>query len=239
MRIFAISDLHLPAREKPMDVFGPHWENHFERISASWRDKVAAEDVVLLPGDLTWAMRLEDAMEDLRRVGELPGRKIILRGNHDYWWSGVGQVRRALPEGMFALQNDAMELDGVLFAGSRGWTLPGQDATREDEKIYLRERIRLEMSLKAARRLSEEKPLYVMMHYPPFSPSCEGYSDLIRVYGAQMCVYGHLHGGGLSLAFNGEKDGVVYRQVSCDGLGFRVRSILPDEETEESGTLLP
>lgn len=226
MTIFAISDLHLPAREKPMDIFGAHWENHFERISEDWRARVRDGDIVLLPGDLTWAMRLEDALEDLARVGNLPGRKIILRGNHDYWWGGIGQVRRALPEGMYALQNDALELSGAIFAGSRGWTLPGAETTSEDEKIYLRERLRLELSLNAARRVSTEKPLIVMMHYPPFSASCAGFSDILTAFGANVCVYGHLHGAGLQLAFNGCRDGVVYHQVSCDGLGFRLREIM-------------
>lgn len=226
MRIFAISDLHLPARRKPMDIFGPHWENHFERIRDSWLSQVTEEDVVLLPGDFTWAMRLDEAMEDIGKVGVLPGRKILLRGNHDYWWSGIGQVRRALPEGMYALQNDAMEMEGIVFAGSRGWTLPGSEAaTGEDLKIYQRERLRLEMSLKAARRLGEEKPLIVMMHYPPFSTACEGFSDLLSQYGVDKCVYGHLHGAGLQAAFNGVKNGVTYYQVSCDGLNFQVRRI--------------
>ena len=130
MALFAISDLHLPAREKPMDVFGAHWENHFERIREDWLQRVGAEDVVLLPGDLTWAMRLEDAMEDIARVGELPGRKIILRGNHDYWWSAIGRVRRALPEGMYALQNDAMELDGVLTPAPGAGRCPPTRRTR-------------------------------------------------------------------------------------------------------------
>ena len=226
MTVFAISDLHLPAREKPMDIFGAHWENHFERIADDWVSRVHDGDTVLLPGDLTWAMRLEDALEDLARVGALPGKKIILRGNHDYWWSGIGQVRRALPEGMFALQNDAMELDGIVFAGSRGWTLPMGEATKEDEKIYQRERLRLELSLNAARRISQDKPLCVMMHYPPFLPACEGFSDILTSFGVNTCVYGHLHGAGLQWAFNGEKDGVMYHQVSCDGLGFRLREIM-------------
>jgi len=224
--VFAISDLHLPAREKPMDIFGAHWENHFERISEDWVSRVHDGDIVLLPGDLTWAMRLEDALEDLARVGELPGRKIILRGNHDYWWSGIGQVRRALPEGMYALQNDAMELDGIVFAGSRGWTLPIGEATKEDEKIYARERLRLELSLNAAKRISQTAPLCVMMHYPPFLPACDGFSDILTAFNVDMCVYGHLHGAGLQWAFNGEKDGVMYHQVSCDGLGFRLLEIM-------------
>ena len=226
MTIFAISDLHLPAREKPMDIFGAHWENHFERIACDWRARVHEDDIVLLPGDLSWAMRLEDALEDIGRVGELPGRKIILRGNHDYWWSGIGQVRRALCEGMLAIQNDALELSGVLFAGSRGWTLPGQGTSAEDEKIYLRERLRLEMSLKSARRISESARLCVMMHYPPFSSGCEGYCDILEQYRADDCVYGHLHGAGLALAFNGVKNGVHYHQVSCDGLGFKLKEIV-------------
>ena len=140
-----------------------------------------------------------------------------------------GQVRRALPEGMYALQNDAMEMEGIVFAGSRGWTLPGSEAaTGEDLKIYQRERLRLEMSLKAARRLGEEKPLIVMMHYPPFSTACEGFSDLLSQYGVDKCVYGHLHGAGLQAAFNGVKNGVTYYQVSCDGLNFQVRRIDAD-----------
>lgn len=226
MTIFAISDLHLPAREKPMDIFGAHWENHFERISEDWRARVRDGDIVLLPGDLTWAMRLEDALEDLARVGELPGRKIILRGNHDYWWNGIGQVRRVLPEGMYALQNDAIELAGVIFAGSRGWTLPSPETTEDDERIYRRERLRLELSLNAAKRISSDAPLCVMMHYPPFTPACEGFSDILSAFGADVCVYGHLHGAGLQLAFNGDKDGVCYHQVSCDGLGFKLREIM-------------
>ena len=229
MRIFAISDLHLPAKEKPMDIFGAHWENHFEKISADWREKVTDEDIVLLPGDLTWAMRLEDALEDINRVAALPGRKLILRGNHDYWWGGIGQVRRALPEGIYALQNDAMELDDFIFAGTRGWTLPGSEATKDDLKIYERERLRMDMSLKSARRLSADKPLIVLMHYPPFSQASEGFTDILSQYGTDICVYGHLHGAGLQFAYNGVKDGIMYHQVSCDGLGFRLRSVFPEE----------
>ena len=159
MTVYAISDLHLPAREKPMDIFGPQWENHFSRIREDWQNKVQPEDVVLLPGDLTWSMHLEEAKEDIARVGELPGRKILLRGNHDYWWSAIGRVRRALPEGMYALQNDSLLLDGVLFAGSRGWTLPPYAQEENDLRIYERERLRLEMSLKDARKRDAAAPL--------------------------------------------------------------------------------
>ena len=227
MAVWAISDLHLPARQKPMDIFGPQWTNHFERIREDWIGRVQDQDVVLLPGDLSWAMHLEEAQEDLDRIGELPGTKVLLRGNHDYWWSSIGRVRRALREGCFAIQNDSLYLDGVLFAGSRGWQIPGElSGDSDDVRIYLRERQRLEMSLKSARARSETAPLIAMMHYPPRSDSAEGFSDLLKQYGAQDVVYGHLHGAGLVGAIRGEVDGLRYHQVSCDGLDFRLAQIL-------------
>ncbi len=222
MSVFAISDLHLPARQKPMDVFGAHWANHFEKIKESWYARVDDSDIVLLPGDLTWAMHLEEAMEDIRRVGELPGKKLILRGNHDYWWSAIGRVRRALPENMFAIQNDAMLLDGILFAGTRGWMLPNAESKEEDVRIYERERLRLEMSLKTARRLSQEAPLVVMLHYPPLSENTIGFSDILSEYGVSDCVYGHLHGACIAGAIRGLRNGIRYHQVSCDGLNFQM-----------------
>lgn len=227
MAVFAISDLHLPAREKPMDVFGAHWENHFERIRADWLERVGDEDTVLLPGDLTWAMRLEDALEDLERVRELPGKKILLRGNHDYWWSSIGRVRRALGENTYALQNDSLLLDGRLFAGSRGWTIPGEGALSDDVRIFERERMRLEMSLKHARSRDPQIPITVMMHYPPLSDEAVGFSDILEAYGVADCVYGHLHGAGLYSAVRGERNGIRYHQVSCDGLDFKLYLLYP------------
>ena len=227
MAVWAISDLHLPARQKPMDIFGPHWLNHFDRIREDWLARVSAGDIVLLPGDLTWAMHLEEAMEDLARVGELPGIKLLLRGNHDYWWSSIGRVRRALPEGCFALQNDSILLDGVLFAGSRGWQIPGEpDGDSDDARIYRRERQRLEMSLSNARAKSEDAPLVAMMHYPPRGENAEGFSDILKNYGVERVVYGHLHGAGLAGAIRGEVEGIIYHQVSCDGLDFKLDRIM-------------
>jgi len=225
LALFAISDLHLPAREKPMDVFGANWENHFARVREDWLGRVRPEDVVLLPGDLTWAMRLEDALEDIRRVGELPGRKVLLRGNHDYWWSAIGRVRRALPENMYALQNDGLLLDGTLFAGSRGWMLPTIAQGEDDLRIYERERLRLEMSLKDARAKGGDRPLVALIHYPPLTEACQGFSDILERFGAVACVYGHLHGPGLRGAFRGERNGVAYYQASCDGLDFKLLEI--------------
>lgn len=212
-----------------MDIFGPRWENHFERICDSWCGLVHQDDVVLLPGDTSWAMRLDEARDDIDRIARLPGKKILIRGNHDYWWSSIGRVRDAFPDGMYALQNDALLLDGMLFAGSRGWILPSSDrADKDDEKVYARERIRLELSLTTARRLSADAPLIVLMHYPPRTLEDEGFSDILARFGAMVCVYGHLHGAGLAGAIDRELDGIRYHQVSCDGLDFSVRKILPE-----------
>ncbi len=220
MSVYAISDLHLPAQKKPMDIFGEHWKDHFRHISEDWLGRVKPEDVVLLPGDTSWAMRLEEAREDLENIGRLPGTKVLLRGNHDYWWNSIGRVRRALPEGMYALQNDSLLIGGRLYAGTRGWMLPGPELSDDDLRIYNRERLRLEMSLRHARRTDERAPITVMMHYPPMTDDAPGFSDLLEEYGVTDCVYGHLHGPAIFGAVRGQRGNVRYHQVSCDGLGF-------------------
>lgn len=210
-----------------MDVFGSHWENHFERISCNWKERVGQEDIVLLPGDLSWAMRLEDAQEHLQAIGALPGKKVILRGNHDYWWSAIGRVRAVLPEEMYAVQNDALFLEGVRICGTRGWLLPGEGMGADDRKIYERELLRLEMSLKKACALPDDAPLIVMMHFPPMTAAepDTAFTRLLEQYGAQQVVYGHLHGPATRTAFQGEHNGVCYHLVSCDALGFQLRAI--------------
>ena len=238
MKIFAIGDLHLPGGDKkPMDVFGPHWENHFERISEDWRARVADEDIVLIPGDISWAMQLQPALEDLRRIALLPGRKLILRGNHDYWWSSLTQLRCSLPEGMHAVQNDAYDAGDVVFCGTRGWMIPpsvlsgeGENASpSQDEKLYRREALRMEMSLKAARKLAGERPVVAMMHYPPLLPEharCgTEFTRLMTLYGVSRCVYGHLHGPSVQRGYNGLYNGVQYDLVSCDALGFVLKDV--------------
>lgn len=240
MRVFAISDLHLPGGEKkPMDIFGAHWAGHFDRIRADWTARVAEGDLVLIAGDISWAMRLDAAREDLSAIGRLPGNKVILRGNHDYWWSSISQVRGALPEGMYALQNDALSFGDIILCGTRGWTCPGAPAfTQADEKLYRRELSRLRMSLSAAEalraaRLSRgENPwLIAMLHYPPFpDPDRPGeVSALLEAAGVSDVIYGHLHGQALLGAFSGEKRGVRYHQTSCDGLDFRLHALSRDQ----------
>ena len=170
MAIFAIGDLHLPGKEdKPMNVFGAQWENHFEMIQAHWRQLVGENDVVLIPGDISWAMYQENAMEDLEAIAALPGQKILLKGNHDYWWSSIAKVRNALPKGMHAIQNDSIVMGNKVVCGTRGWTMPTEGAplVPAEQKIFNREVIRLQITLEHAAKQADGRPLIAMMHFPP------------------------------------------------------------------------
>ena len=238
MRLFAIGDLHLQGgQEKPMDVFGDHWEGHFDRIAADWRARVTEEDAVLIPGDISWAMQLSDAVPDLAAIGALPGRKILTKGNHDYWWGGIGQVRRALPEGMTALQHDAADLGDVVVTGIRGWAFPTEEAplSPEDGRIFARELIRLELALDAAQRAAAGRPILLMMHYPPLYQTERDtpFTRLIGKYPVHTVVYGHLHGAGIKAGFTGCWNGVRYMLTSCDALGFTLAQVDLDDRPAE------
>ncbi len=228
MRVFALADLHLSGSvDKPMDVFGPAWDNHLARICTAWLESVGEEDLVLIPGDISWAMRLQEAETDLRTIAALPGKKLILRGNHDYWWNSLSKVRAALPEGMYALQNDAFAFGDVAVVGSRGWVCPesaGFDDA-EDRSIYEREVLRLGLSLSHA---PKDKFLVCMMHYPPFNErrNPSGFTELFEQYGVKRVVYGHLHGKACRNAFEGERNGVEYTLCSADHLEFKPKLIL-------------
>ena len=230
MNLFAVGDLHLPGGQaKAMDVFGAQWDRHFEKISESWLSQVQNEDAVLIPGDISWAMTLAQAVPDLRDIGALPGKKVIIRGNHDFWWNGIGQVRSALPGGMFALQHDALDLEECVVCGTRGWTIPTPEAPLEpkDEKIYLRELKRLEMALDAAGRIAAGRPVVIMLHYPPLYRNLRssGFTEIMERAGVRVCVYGHLHGEGITAGYSGEQGGVRYELTSCDSQRFSVRKI--------------
>lgn len=232
MNVYAISDLHLPGGTvKPMDIFGAHWVNHFERIGDDWRARVLPDDIVLLPGDISWAMQLSQAEEDLFAIAELPGHKVLLRGNHDYWWQSISQLRRMLPPSMHALQNDALVIGDVALCGARGWLCPGTaQLSVEDAKIYNREVKRLELSLLDMHRKTAgiEAPWRIaLLHYPPFSDRTQAtdVTELLTAHGVHDAVYGHLHGNALSKAFSGDLDGVTYHQVSCDGLQFTLHAL--------------
>ena len=164
-----------------MDVFGPAWDDHAARVERAWRDAVAEEDVVLIPGDISWAMQLDEAREDIAFIGALPGTKILMRGNHDYWWASLSKVRAFLPKGVHALQNDAIDIGGAVIAGSRGWMCPGSSGfdPETDRKIYDREAIRLGMSLQKAGKGSR---IIAMLHYPPFNEkrNSSAFTDLFE-----------------------------------------------------------
>ncbi len=227
MRLFAIGDLHMPGGDdKPMDVFGSQWDRHFLRISEQWRETVGEEDVVLIPGDISWAMQLENALPDLLEIAALPGRKILCKGNHEYWWSSIGRVRAALPENMTALQFDAADLGKCVVCGTRGWSYPTERSplSTEDEKIFARETQRLEMALERADAQAGDRPVLVMMHFPPrmaedpetpFTRILEAHRNVRTV------VYGHLHGAAFAAGFAGMCRSIRYVPVSCDGIGFR------------------
>jgi len=229
MKIFGIGDLHLPGRQdKPMNVFGAQWTDHPDRIAAQWRRIVGEGDLVLMPGDLSWAMTLNEAADDLAYLGALPGRIVLIRGNHDYWWEGIGKVRQALPPNVVALQNDFVPLgEGWAICGTRGWDLPGAEGHSEvDDRVFRRELIRLELSLQAAVKQGL-KPFAVMLHYPPAwrSGMPTAFTQLLEKHGVQLCVYGHLHGDGIHKGIVGEHRGVTYRLVSCDAIGFAPRLV--------------
>jgi len=223
MTIFAIADPHLgQGVDKTMDIFGPRWERHTERMAENWTRTVRADDWVLLPGDISWAMRLDDALVDLRYLDALPGRKVLLKGNHDYWWTSRAKVEAILPPTLQLLQNDCVDLGGgVGLVGTRGWTPPGAPrATEKDDKIYLREVQRLELSLRTAAGRFDR--LIAMLHFPPVY---EGLGDtafvpLLKEAGVEVCLYGHLHGPDHRYAVKGERDGIRYQFVAADALDF-------------------
>ena len=223
MRVFAIADPHLGhAVGKPMDVVGPAWAGHAERMADGWRATVGPDDVVLVAGDISWALKLEEAIPDLEFLHALPGRKILLKGNHDYWWTSRAKVEAVLPPSMRLLQNAAVDLgDGIGVVGTRGWTPPGAPrATGEDEKIYRREVGRLQLSIAAAGDRFRYR--IAMLHYPPIYAD-QGETEfvpLMREAGVDACVYGHLHGPDHRFAVRGPRDGIHYYFVAADAIGF-------------------
>lgn len=225
MRLFAIGDLHMPGGEdKPMDVFGEHWTDHVAQIFANWRELVSEGDVVLIPGDVSWAMQLDAAVPDLQAIGTLPGRKLLCKGNHDYWWSTLSKVRRVLPEGMEVIQHTAADIGAAVVTGTRGWSFPteGEAFSAEDERVLQRELIRLELGLQAAVRISQGRPIVVMLHYPPLYDQQRDthFTRLLAKYPVHTVVYGHLHGQAIHAGFRGIHEGVRYMLVSSDSLRF-------------------
>ena len=229
-RIFAIGDLHLSlsVENKAMDVFGPGWANHVARLKEGWQDTVGEEDLVLVPGDISWGLRLEEALADLEFIHGLKGTKVLLRGNHDYWWTGYSKVKSVLPPSVKAVQNDALLWNGVIVGGTRGWNTPLSPDFSEgkDRKIFEREKLRLGLSLQAM-DAKDGRLRVVMLHYPPFNEKGEptDFADLIRGHGVDHAVYGHLHGRSCLGSFEGDHEGTRYHLVSADHLQFVPRLI--------------
>lgn len=240
MKIWAIADLHLSfaTPDKKMDVFGEKWRDHATRIRENWINCVGPDDLVLLAGDHSWAMKLEQALEDLKWIARLPGKKFLTRGNHDYWWSSISKIRANLPENMYAIQNDALDINGISIGGARLWDsdeyhfndyIAFQENPRENkerviqeelqEKIFKRELQRLETSLSQLNPKSKLK--IAMVHYPPIGVDMKSSkaSKILEKYHIDVCVFGHLHQIKSPLNF-GTKNGVTYFLTSCDYLDF-------------------
>lgn len=234
MAIYAIGDPHLSrAQPKPMDIFGPAWADHAERFFARWRETVGPNDHVLIPGDISWAMRLEDAYLDLADIDALPGQKYLIPGNHDYWWEAIGKIRRLPLPTMHFIQNDHAMAGDVAVCGTRLWMPPGDrnwaDDPAHNAKVWARELQRLQFSLTSATKAGA-RDIVVMLHYPPVGEGHEPspVTELLAASaGVRDVVYGHLHGYQGKTVFAGEHGGIHYRLVACDYTGFTPVLIRP------------
>lgn len=220
MAIYAISDLHLPLGvNKPMDIFGRNWANYVDRLKNNWEDTVKPTDTVVLPGDFSWATYIRDARADFDFLNSLPGRKILLKGNHDYWWSTMSKLKKFVEDMGYKniefLQNNSLDSDGVSLCGSRGWTTPAPTLSGEDKRLYDRELLRLEMSIKAAKNPDD---IIVFTHFPPVLKDFREnpMTELLEKYKIKTCVFGHIHSSGVKNACEGTLRGVEYMLVSCD-----------------------
>jgi len=226
MSIYAIGDLHLSGDgSKPMDVFGDQWINHKNQIEENWLQKITAEDAVLIPGDISWAMKFYDVVEDLAWLEELPGHKYIIRGNHDYWWSSISKMNSQFKKISF-IQNNSFVYKDIIIAGTRGWISPNDRSfTAQDQKIYLREVERLKRSLLNAEKQKEEleQMIIVMLHYPPTNDKKEPslFTETLEEFGVDCVVYGHLHGKeSFDASYKGKINGREYILASSDYIDF-------------------
>lgn len=234
MAIYAISDLHLSfGVKKPMNVFGKVWDNYEEKIKKDWEEKVKEDDVVILPGDISWGINFKEATKDFEYINNLPGKKIYLRGNHDYYFNTKTKFENFLKEEEFntihVLHNNAMDLGSYILCGARGWGRTDGNTKEEDDKIIKREAGRLKISLDEGVKIKEKyekdgisKDIIVAIHYPPF---LKDFKELLEKYNVKKCMYGHLHGYGHMQVKEGLIDGVEYIMVGCDYTGFKLKNI--------------
>lgn len=220
MSLFAIADTHLSlGTNKPMDSF-PGWNDYVERLGNNWNSIVKEEDTVVIAGDISWAMNFDELYEDFSFLNDLNGKKIIVKGNHDYWWNTLSKMNKFIEENNFdsinILQNNSYDVEGISVCGSRGWMF--ESSEEHDEKILSREVRRIKMSLDSA--VNENRILF--LHYPPITTnsSCNEILDTLKDYGIKKCFYGHLHGMATKYAFEGEYDGIDFKLISADRLSF-------------------
>lgn len=213
-----------------MEVFGDGWQGYLDKISADWRSKVTDADTVLLAGDLSWAMKLDEAVLDAAFLHNLPGTKVIIRGNHDYWWSSYNKIKCALPKDIIPLQNNAVRLPcGVVLCGSRGWTIPTPDSPDEDVRIFSRELVRMQLALTEAHKLLQDgDELIAMIHYPPFVGRFEPtpMTQLFDDFRVDKVVYGHIHGRNSFHKREVMIHAIPYYLTSCDMTDFQLTPIL-------------
>lgn len=248
MAVYAIGDLHLAfsAPEKSMEVFGPSWDHYAEKIETHWNEMIKPEDLVLLPGDISWAMKPEQALTDLNWIDALPGTKVMIRGNHDYWWTSPSKLRAMLPPSIHMIQNDTFQWKDLSIGGARLWDTPEYsfgdyivykenprskekpvaDTAEEDAKIFARELQRLEMSLKLFDRKARLR--IAMTHYPPISADLKPSqaSKILKAHHADICVFGHLHNVKPQALPFGKAEGIDYALTSADYLEFRPLKLL-------------
>lgn len=226
MALFAIADLHLSfGAEKPMSIFGEHWDHYEERMMENWNRNVTENDIILLCGDISWATYLKDTVADFAYINKLNGKKYILKGNHDYWWTTLAKMSQLIEENQFKniyfLQNNCYSFDDIILCGTRGWIPFDVCNTSEDKKIYHRELERFELSLKAALHI-ENKQIIAALHYPPDA----GFRNIMQAYGVSKCIFGHLHAKAHHSAPKGIIDGIEHILVSCDYLMFMPKLIV-------------
>ena len=230
MSIYAISDLHLSFNtNKPMNIFG--WNDYEEKIKQDWLEKVRDEDLVLLPGDFSWEMKLENTYKDFEFINNLPGSKLLLKGNHDLWWTTLKRMRNFLKEKEFYnidfIYNNSYEFENHIISGTRGWNLVSENA--DDKKIKDRELLRLENSIKdGIQQFGEDKPIIVCMHYPPLLKEIKNseFTKILEKYNVKECLYGHLHGKSHVNVFDRIYNNVNYKMVSCDYTNFKLIKIV-------------
>jgi len=221
LSIFVIGDLHLSfGTQKPMDIFSG-WQDHWQRIEKNWRRLVKDTDTVVIPGDVSWGLTLEEAQPDFRFIQSLPGRKIISKGNHDYWWQTAKKLQEFLDKNGFDtisfLHNNSFEVENYIICGTRGWIF--ENGQQQDEKVILREAGRLKASLDY---MDSDKEKIVFLHYPTIyqEQRANHIINTLKQYSIKRCFYGHLHGKTINYAFNGVSDGIKYKLISADAIDF-------------------